>query len=219
MTALEGTHEIPVAPREVYGKKVKRLRRAGWIPANVFGPTIEPTSIQVEERVLQRALGHASPTTLFTLRGLPTEQRVIVKEVQRIPTTGRLAHGVFYAISEQKRLHADLPLHFVGEAPATQQDGILLHALDSVRVECYPRDLPERIDVDVSVLTDFDTAIHVSDLSVPPGVTILDDPGELVAKVLPPKRLVEEEEAAAEAAAAAVPPEAAPAAEEAEKKQ
>jgi large subunit ribosomal protein L25 len=198
--------ELEVQTRTQFGKHVRHLRREGIIPANVYGHGIKSTAIQAPERDLERLLQQVHGAALVMLRGLPGPARhVLVRRVTRVPTTSRLEHVDFFNVHMREKLRADIPLRFVGTSTAVEKlDGTLMRALDHLRVECLPGDLPETIDVDVSSLADLDAALHVADLRVPDGVTVLNDPTELVAKVLPP---AVEEVAAAPAEAAAAPTE------------
>jgi large subunit ribosomal protein L25 len=204
--------ELQVAPRQVQGKKVRFLRREGIIPGNVYGRSVPSTAVQFGEREFERHAGRAGGSTLVTLTGLDgTPRTVLLKRVERVPTTGRLQHIDFYQVEEREKLQVDVSLQFVGTSEAVERrDGTLLQALSHIRIESYPRDLPSAIEVDLEVLTDFDATIHVRDLKVPAEVTVLSDPDEMVAKVLPPRvREEEAEETVAEAAAVGEPVEAA----------
>lgn len=194
--------ELKAEPRGVFGKKVKALRRQGLVPANVYGHGQESRALQLSEKLVSQSIARASHSTLFTL-DLDGEgdRTVLVKEVQRHPTSRRVLHVDFYEVQMTEKLRANVSLHFIGEAPAIRQfDGTMLHNLSAVDVESLPGDLPSHIEVDVSSLETLDDAIHVSDLRVPAGVVILAAPEELVAKVLPPT-LPEVEEAPEEEAA------------------
>jgi len=110
-------------------------------------------------------------------------------------------HVDFYEVVMTEKLRATVPLHFVGRSPlVTTGEAILNEALTEVEVECLPADLPEFIEVDVSVLADFDSIIFVKDLKVPPGVEILDNPDEPVASLSGAREEVEEAAAVPEAA-------------------
>jgi large subunit ribosomal protein L25 len=97
-----------------------------------------------------------------------------------------------------ERLRAEVPLVLIGESPiVTSREGILLQGISSVEVECLPGDLVDAIEVDMSVITSFDQALHVSDLPVPSGIDMLADPEEMVVRVVPleeEEEIVEEEE-------------------------
>ncbi len=196
------TVELEAAPRALLGKKVRFLRRDGWTPANIYGHNVESTPIQVRERDFERVVVHTAGVTLVALNGLGrAPQTVMVKRINRVATTGRLEHIDFYHVEARVLLHVEVPLHFVGSSEAVaKQDGMLLHALMHVRVESLPGDIPSSLEVDLSVLVDFEQSIHVKDIVMPSGATILNDPDELVAKVLAPR--VGADASAAEAATA-----------------
>ena len=209
------TVKLQAEPRRVLGKKVKLLRRQGLVPANMYGHGRESVAMQLPERLVVQKVARASGSTLFSLELNGGEsQTVLVKALQRHPTTGRVLHVDFYQVAMTEKLKANVPLHFVGDAPAVKQfEGTLLHNLTSVEVESLPADLPAGIEVDVSGLATLDDAIHASDLHVAPGVDVLAPPEELVARVLPPTVVPEEEAAAEEVAAAEAAEAEAPAAE------
>jgi large subunit ribosomal protein L25 len=195
---MEGI-ELKVQKRKVLGKKVKRLRREGIIPAVLYGHGIEPIPLQVEERELNRVLTRAGEHRLIALKigRSRKRQRALIRDLQWDVITSRPLHVDFYAVVMTEKLTTEVPLIFVGEAPAVVQEGaILLQGLDMVEIECLPGDLIEAIEVDLSELKEVDQAIYVKDLRVPPTVTILTDGEELVAKVswAAPKEEVEEEE-------------------------
>jgi large subunit ribosomal protein L25 len=202
------TVKLEAEPRSVVGKKVKLLRRQGLVPANIYGHQRDSMALQLSEKLVTHRISRSSRSTLFSLSldgGEP--QPVLVKELQRHPTTGRVLHIDFYRVAMTEKLKASVPLRFVGEAPAVKQfDGSMLHNLSSVEVESLPADLPSEIEVDVSGLATLDDAVHVRDIQIGSGVEILTDAEELVAKVLPPvapeEEVVEEEAAEEEAAEA-----------------
>lgn len=204
------TVKLEAEPRSVLGKKVKLLRRASLVPANMYGHGRDSVALQLSEKHVTQRITRASRSTLFSLSlngGEP--ETVLVKEVQRHPTSGRVLHVDFYQVAMTEKLKASVPLHFMGDAPAVKQfNGSLLHNLTTVDVESLPGDLPAVIEVDVSGLATLEDTLHVSDLQVPDGVEVLTGPDELIAKVVPPaaaeEEVVEAEEAAAEEAAEAV---------------
>lgn len=213
--------ELQVAPREVLGKKVKRLRREGLTPANIYGHRVDSRAVQVSTDDLRHVLQQAGRNDIVYLRLDGDEPRpTFVKGVQRNPVTDAILHVDFLQISLRERVRMDVPIHLVGKAPAVDTfGGILMHGLDRVTVEALPTDVPSALEADVSGLANIDQSLHVSDLTAPEGVEILTDPEQVIAKVSPPavERVEEvEEEAAEEAAEAAVEAGEAPAAEAAE---
>ncbi|NOZ28824.1 MAG: 50S ribosomal protein L25 [Chloroflexi bacterium] len=182
------TVELNAQPRSVTGRKVKRLRAQGWIPAVVYGANKPSQAIQVNEHDMERALRQAGYTQLVTLRiqdgNGATSDAVLVREVQRHPVRRHLLHVDFYRVTMTEKLRAEVPVHIVGEAPATTLGAILVQNMSTVEVECLPADIPESIEVDISGLADAGQSILVSDLSVPDGVEIVSDPNETVVSVV-----------------------------------
>ena len=195
--------ELTAEPRTVTGRRVKELRRQGWVPAVAYGHRRAPRALQVEAKALDKVLARAGESRLIslTVRGDDSSQTVLVREVQRDILSRRPLHVDFYEVVMTEKLRATVPLHFVGRSPlVTTGEAILNEALTEVEVECLPADLPEFIEVDVSVLTDFDATIFVKDLTVPPGVEILNNPDEPVASLSGAREEVEEMAAAPEMA-------------------
>jgi large subunit ribosomal protein L25 len=210
------TVKLTAEPRTILGKNVKILRRQGLVPANMYGHGRPSEALQLPERQVSQHVTRASRSTLFSLEVPSGVRTVLVKEVQRHPTTGKVLHVDFYQVAMSEKLKVGVPLHFVGEAPAVRRyNGTMLHNVTQVEVEALPADLPTSIEVDVSGLETTDEAIHVRDIVAPEGVTIVTDGDELVAKVAPSAVEVEEEAApAAEAEAAAAAEDTAEASEE-----
>ncbi|HDH09773.1 MAG TPA: 50S ribosomal protein L25 [Chloroflexi bacterium] len=189
--------ELKVEKRTLLGKKVKRLRRQGLIPAIIYGHETEPIPVQIEERELTRVLAQAGPNRLITLRLDGRPRLALAREIQRDVITDKLLHVDFYTVVMTEKLSAEVPLILVGESPAVERrEGVLQHGIDTVEVECLPGDLIHSIEVDLSELKELGQAIYVKDLKVPPSVEILTDGEEMVVKVVPIVEEVEEEEVA-----------------------
>jgi len=188
-------HQIAVEPREATGKQTRRLRAAGIVPAVVFGKKAGSVAVQLDAKVLDalyRAAGRTSLVALTIDGGAPTS--VVIKSIQRNPLTGRILHVDFFAPDLTHEMTADIPISFSGTAPGVEASGgYLLTSLDHLKVRALPSDFPHEINVDVSSLVDLDTAILVRDLAVDGKVTVLNEPDELVAKVMPPRVEVEPE--------------------------
>jgi large subunit ribosomal protein L25 len=194
--------ELSVDPREVLGKKVKKMRREGLTPANIFGHNVESKAIQVSTEGLKHVLRSAGRNDIVYLRLEGEEPRpTFVKDVQQNPVSDAILHVDFMQISLKDKVRLEVAIHLVGLSPAVDTlGGILVHGLDHVTVEALPTEVPSVIEVDVTGLVAIDQALHVSDLRVPEGVTILTDMEQVVAKVSPPavEVVVEEEEEVAE---------------------
>jgi large subunit ribosomal protein L25 len=185
--------QVSVEPRDVTGKRTKRLRAAGVVPGVVFGKKAGSVAVQLDAKALEALYREAGRTSIVKVSvdgGSPTS--VVIKSIQRNPLTGRALHVDFFAPDLTQEMMVDVPIVFLGKAPAVEETGgSLFTSLDHLKVRALPADLPHEFTVDVSSLVDLEAAIHVSDLAVAENVTLLNDPDELVAKVMPPR--VEEE--------------------------
>jgi large subunit ribosomal protein L25 len=180
----------------VTGKKVAQIRRDGRLPAVVFGHGIESSNVSVDTHEFEQLRRTAGPNQLvdLTVDGRRA-QAVLVHGVQAHPVTRRPLHVDLFVVRLTEELAVDVSLIALGQSPLVeQQGGTLFHPMEHVRVRALPEQLPQSIEYSVESLLDFDDAIHVRDLAIPPGVTLLTDPGEVVAKVL--RARVEEEPAA-----------------------
>ena len=196
--------ELVVEPRQVTGKKVAALRRAGILPGNIFGKGIESRSIQISTELLQHTIKTAVANEVIDLKvGKDASHPVVIYKIQRNPLDGSYLHADFYQVQLREKMRADVPIVLIGESDAVSTyNGVLLETLNSVQVEALPLDLPASIEVDISVIKELEGAIHVGALTVPSTVTILTDPELMIVKVASP-RVEEEEEAPAAAEAAA----------------
>ncbi len=214
-----GENALAVEVREGLGKGVARkLRVTKRIPAVLYGRGKPSVSISLDPAALEKLL-RASTAGLNTLIDLAVAGRadlagkvVIVKELQREPIRGGLLHADLYEVDLSKTIEVSVPIHVVGiPVGVSLNGGILDTALREVEIECLPRAIPSALEVDVSAL-DVGESIHVRDLVVPDGVTVLSDRDLAVVSVVLPA--AEEAPAAVEApaegeAAAAAPAEAA----------
>jgi large subunit ribosomal protein L25 len=194
--------KIAVRPRTVLGKKVGRLRREGRLPGVVYGLHADSLPVDIDQHDFELGYRRWGQTTLMSLEGLEGgEVAALISSVARNARTGKMIHVDFARVSLTEKTHAEVPLHFVGESSAVKAgDAVLIHALDHVRIEAFPQDIPHRIDVDLSPLQQLDDAIHVRDLIVDTQtVEIQNDPDELVVKAGAVKVEAEPTPAAAEA--------------------
>jgi large subunit ribosomal protein L25 len=200
--------------REVLGKKVAHLRRAGRLPAVVFGHGIDSAAVSLDAHEFEVLRRHVGPNALIDLSVDGAKPKpVLVHGVQIHQVNRRPIHVDLFAVRMTEELTVDVPVHGTGESEAVaKHGGTLLNASGSVKVRARPDHLPQVIEVDLAVLVDFDAAIHARDLPIPAGVTLLTDPDEIVFKVAPPR--VQEAEVVAPAAVEA--PEAEAGAESAE---
>jgi large subunit ribosomal protein L25 len=190
---------LAAEPRTITGKKVASLRREGKVPAVVYGHGHESQPIQLDAHELDLLRRHAGRNAMLDLamgKGKPTP--VMLQHIQEHPVTRRPVHVDLFVINLTEELTVDIALVFTGESEAVRRDGgTLLHLRETVSVRALPDALPPALEVDISTLADFEATIHVSDIVVPEGVTVMTDPAEPLARVQAP-RVVEEPVVAAE---------------------
>ena len=186
--------------RELTGKKVRSLRRQGIIPAHVYGADIEPASVQVDERTLNRLLPSVGSNIPVSVEydGQDTENICFVREVQRHPVSDAVIHVDFMRVDVSRAVSAEVPLTLTGTSAAVaNMAGTLLQSVQSLLIEALPMDMPAEIIVDISVLNALDSTLSVSEITVPGDVTVLNDPDDTVIRIAPPRLETLEDEAAA----------------------
>ena len=189
--------QLAAQERNVFGKHVKRLRAEGWVPAVIYGANVAPKPVQLETVALFKTMQQAGSTALIDLvvEGESAPRTVIARDIQRDILTGRFQHVDFFQVRLDHKIKISPALEIVGQAPAVSEHGaVLVHLLTHVEVECLPSDLIDSIEVDISGLETMNDSITIGDLTVPPGVTILADPGDAVVSVVPPRAVLAEEE-------------------------
>lgn len=170
--------------RTLLGKKVKKLRREGILPANVYGKDIPSTALQVNLKEFTDIYKEVGETGLVDLEVDGKKRPVLIKNVQFEFRNNTPLHADFYQVNLKEKVKSMIPIELVGEAKAVAENiGTLIHPLSEVEVEALPANLPEKIEVNIENLANIDDHILVSDLQVPEGVTILTDPGQVIAKI------------------------------------
>lgn len=186
--------------REVTGKAVSRLRKAGRLPAVVYGHGEASSNVSVDTHEFEILRKHTGPNSLVDLSiDGKKAQPVLINGVQVHPVNRRPLHLDLFLVRMTEELTVDVPLVATGESSAVGQlGGTLLHPTETVKVKALPDHLPQSIEYSVESLVDFDATINVRDLVIPSDVTLLTDGDEIVAKVQAPRVEVEEAPVAAE---------------------
>jgi len=174
--------------RTVKGKQVKSLRREGLLPGVIYGrigkEQIEPIKIQLDLRETSKKINKLTGSSLANLNLEGETYPVILREAQRDVIYGTLLHVDFMAVSLTEKLQTAVPIELIGQAPAEiNMAAVVVTGISELEIECLPQDLPERIEVDATVLVDIDSAIYVKDLDLPASFDVLTDPEELIAGV------------------------------------
>ena len=191
---------LAAAHRDLTGKKVARIRKAGRLPAVVFGHGIESTAVSLDGHefdLLRHRIGSNALVDLSIDGKKP--RPVLIHGIAVHPVTRRPLHADLFVVRMTEELTVDVPVLFVGESVAvSQHGGTLMHDVETVKVRALPDHLPQSFEASIETLVDFEGRLHVRDLPIPAGITILNDPDESIAHILPPRI----EEAAPEVAPA-----------------
>ncbi len=198
--------ELTAEPRNDTGKGAsRRLRRAGRVPAIMYGGGKDPESLTLSHNEIIRNLEHeAFYSHILTIKVGGSETQAILRDLQRHPSKPSILHMDLQRISATEKLKTHAPLHFLGEdtAPGVKAGGLVSHELTEVHIECLPKDLPEYIEVNISGM-EVGEALHLSDLKVPEGVSLLElargEGHDLAVVSIHAKRIAEEVEAEAAA--------------------
>jgi large subunit ribosomal protein L25 len=195
--------ELAVALRSTEGKANKQLRKKGLIPGNITGHNEESQAIQVDAVAFDALRRSGATTNLIqlTMSDAPT-QTVLIRHVQRAPTSDQILHIDFSRIGMDERITAKVPLRYVGESLSVKtQGGVLLHLLEKLDVECPASDIADYFDVDISSLTEIDATLRAGDVKIPANYTLITPPDEFIAKVAATRAQVTQEVVVAAASA------------------
>lgn len=175
-----------VQARTATGKNVRRLRRGGIVPGNVFGPEVESLAVQMDQIGFTRLFNAAGETELINLQieGEQTPRTVLIDTVQLEPVTHAPMHVDFFQVNLKETVEVQVPIEFINEAPVVKEKGgILVTLLDELTIKALPTQIPKQIELDISVLGEIGDTITVGDIILPEGSEVLDDPTGLVVKV------------------------------------
>lgn len=175
--------------REKAHHELDTRRLAGQIPAVLYGNKKAPTLYWVQYLDFEKVYRSAGESTILDLMTEGAKARnVLIHDVARDPVTGRFTHIDFYEVNMSEEIEADVPLEFMGEAPAVKElSGILVRSLDEISIKCLPKDLPHSLSVNLSILKTFEDQIKVKDIVLPKGVELDEDGETIVATVDRPR--------------------------------
>ena len=186
---------LELSPREVLGKKVKRLRQQGVIPVHLYGPGVDPQPLQCETTklvdVLVRAGGNTAVTV--TVQGGQETHLAFAREIQWDPRRDDILHVDFLAVDASRPVSAQVPITLIGDSPgARTAGGTVMQQLRDLNVEALPLEVPRELELDLSMLTEPDGVLRAADIVIPGNVTLLTDPEDVVVRI-EVLRAVEEE--------------------------
>lgn len=163
-----------------------QARRDGKIPATVYGPGQPSTSAVVCEKEFSR-LPAAAFSHILELETPDGSVNALIRHVQRKHTNNHVLNIEFYRVANDRKLTVTVPLKFKGVSPAVQKGGLFQEMRQQATIECFPGDIPDFLEVDISIIEEIDGGIHFSELKLPNGVKILDPNEELVGRVVAKK--------------------------------
>ncbi len=191
--------QLKAEERTILRKKLKKLRREGNLPGNVYGKGLNSYALQVKLPEFMAVYKEAGETGLVDLSFDGKTKPVLIKSLQMNHATRTLLHVDFYQVNLKEKIKANVPIVLTGEAKAvTDKVGLVLQNLSDVEIEALPDKLPENIELSVEHLAEIGEQVTVADMKAPEDVTILTDPTQTVAKVVEPTVEEVEPEAPAE---------------------
>jgi len=149
-----------------------------------YGKNEKSTPISIPYAEFKKVWKESGGSSLIVLKGIGEDKEAVIQDIDFDSVSDRIRHVDFYVIERGKVMEVDIPLEFIGEAPAVKElSGVLVKTLYELKIEVLPKDLPKKIEVDISVLADFESKILVKDLKLPDSAKILGDLEEVVALV------------------------------------
>jgi large subunit ribosomal protein L25 len=182
--------EINLTAEKREKEGIKKIIKAGYIPAVVYGPGAEPQKLKLKEKEFSKIFVQAGETHLINLivDGAPAI-KVLVKDSQKNSVNEKIIHIDFYKVDMKKKITAMIPLKFSGEARAVKELGAtLVKSMDEIEVECLPEDLVDYIEVDLSGLNNFDDTIKIGSLKIPAGMKLANEADEIIISAFAPQK-------------------------------
>lgn len=169
-------------------EKPNQTRRDGKVPAVIYGKGFDSVSIAIDRKEFSQVFKAAGTSNLIDMVVNDKKVKTLINDFQLNPITGEIEHVDFLKVNMKEKIHAEVPIKFIGDSPAViDMEGSFINPVDSIEIECLPADLLSEIEIDLSVLDDFEKNIKVSDLKLPETITILSDLEEIIAFVQEPR--------------------------------
>ena len=190
------TIQLDSKKRTMTGKgSARKLRSVGRLPVILYGPETSPIMLSLDYKQLQKILrGKSAENIIFDLKvdsnGKNQSRRVMIKEIQKDPVTRDFLHVDFYEISMEKELEVDIPVYLVNTPIGVSEGGILEHIRRELKISCMPKNLVDKIEIDVSGLA-IGQSLHLEDIDLPPGLKSIEDGDLTIATIVAPS--IEEE--------------------------
>ena len=196
------TIKLAASTREEKQKENRSLRRAGIIPAVLYGPKEKNINLKVKRQEVEKIFAHHDSSGLVDLSIDGSDPiKTIIKDQQVDTTKGVITHLDFYKVNMKHKIDVQVPLHFINESKAVKElGGMLIKNIETLEVKCLPSEMLDKIDIDLSLLNTFEDHIKVSDIKLPASFEIINHPEDVIVHVMEPKVVEEEVQPAAEEA-------------------
>ena len=160
--------KLSAQKRELFGKKVKRLRQEGLVPANVYGSKVKSVAIKISYLDLKKVYKQAGETSVINLliEGEKETRPVLISDIQANPVSKQVLHIDLRQVDLSQKISANVPIEIIGESEAVVQGAVLVTPRDEIEVEALPNDIPEKIELDISTLKQMGDTITVADIKV-----------------------------------------------------
>lgn len=194
MMSQSKAQKLSAEKRQVFGRKVKRLRSQGLLPANIYGKGLESVAIQISQKQFSDMYASVGETGIVTLNVDSDKPKpVLINQVDYDPITGNIDHVDFRQVDLKVKITTNVPIELTGESPSVKEhNAVIVQTLEEIEVEALPTEIPDAIVIDIAELKEIGDSISVSDLKVPSGVEITSDPETPVVAAQEVKEEVEE---------------------------
>ena len=198
-------YTLQVTKRAVFGKKLKKLRKEGILPGNIYGKDLASTAVQLPLKEFENVYQQAGSSSVVEVEFDGQKRPTLIHNLQYDYVSHMPLHADFFQVNLKEKVTTTVPVELVGEPKAvTDKVGLLLQTLNEVEVEALPADLPEHVVIDVTHLTEVGQQVKVSDIKKLPGVAIVTDAEQVVGSIGELVTQEAEEQAAQEEVAAQV---------------
>ena len=175
---------LTVTARDIFGKRLKKMRHQGLIPANVFGPAFKSVAVSAQLKDFAKIYKAAGETAVVYVDLAKEEIPALIGNVQRHPITNAIIHIDFRKIDLKQKIETTVPVKTVNESPAVATGGVLLTQSDHVLVEALPEEIPQSIEIDLSKLLEIGAEFRVKDFPTSTTYTIKEDPEKILLSII-----------------------------------
>ena len=175
---------LTVTARDIFGKRLKKMRHQGLIPANVFGPGFKSVAVSAQTKDFSKIYKTAGETGVVYVDLAKEEIPALIGNIQRHPITNAIIHIDFRKIDLKQKIEPTVPVKTINESPAISTGGVLLTQNDHVLVEALPEEIPQSIEIDLSKLLEIGAEFRVKDFPTSATYTIKEDPEKVLLSII-----------------------------------